>query len=400
MKLHHYLMLITNYRIGASARSRTSSLILAKPSIATLLKSIQSGLNITYLTAICSILILTTPASANTGLNTPARLANPLTQSVTSSSTDRVKVYFLNGIFNTDYQSQTAAIALYNRLKANPYFKSLVDQRQVSLATLYNPTDPFLGDLFELSAQATIQRTALQAMQIRVQQEGIDNKYDEFDAQKVKQSIFNEEIHKANQTHRAKKYCKIDFIHTAGNRAIDHYDKLAQEVKNEILSGSRVIIVAHSQGNYVAQGLYANLMADSSVHQGKLSDLLHIVGVANVAATTPSSTYLTNREDKAVYVLHTIQGGKPMPANFDAKFSNGESLGGFWETAVQRQNDSQNHGFIETYLSGSFDKHANFKPHSPEIVDATAIRRGSEPESIYNKIVQQVVEGIHAMKTS
>lgn len=328
---------------------------------------------------------------------TAATLANSETL---SNDNQPVSVYFLNGIFNSDIQSQTAAIALFNRLKEDDYFLQLVKNKQVSLRTLYNPTDPFLEDLYELDAQARVQKTALMNTAIRVRSEHLDNTYDDADLETVRRALFNEEMYKANQAYRAERYSKLDFIHTAGNRAIEHYDKMANEVKRALLAGDKVVIVAHSQGNYVAQGLYANLARDPQV-KTMLADNFKMVGVANVAATTPSGSYLTHTDDQAVYGLHTLQGGQPMTANFIARFANGEKLGGFWESRAQRQNDIQNHGFIETYLSARFDKNEVFTPHQPEIVELPVSQNNTahQPASttIYSVIVTKVTNSLKAM---
>lgn len=320
------------------------------------------------------------------------------TAATVSQKSQPVSVYFLNGISNTDTQAQTSAIALFNRLKDDNYFAQLIDNRQVSLRTLYNPTDPLLGDIYELDAQAKIQKRALAATNARVESEHLADTYDAADLAVVRQAIYDEEIHSANQAYRAERYWKIDFIHTAGNRAIDHYNKMASEVKRSLLAGEKVVVVAHSQGNYVAQGLYANLAQDPAVRQS-LSNNLKIVGVANVSATSPSGLYLTNADDQAVYLFHAIQGGQPMVANFTPRFANGEKLGGIWESKVQKQNDGQNHGFIETYLSARFSEGQDFVPHYPEIIDNTPQNTAQEtaPKSIYSVIVTDVSNSFKRM---
>ena len=310
-----------------------------------------------------------------------------------SKTKHNVDVYFLNGIFNTDIQAQTSAIALFERLKANEQFAQLVNNQQVHLRTLYNPTDPYMGDLYELSAQAKIQKQALTATNKRLAQENAYNQYDAADLALLRQAIFNQEIYQANQSYQAQDYSYFNYVHAAGNRVIGHYDKLANEVKKSLLAGDKVVIVAHSQGNYIVQGIYAQLSQDKQVG-ANLADNLSVVGVANVAATTSSAYYITNKDDKAVYRWHRFQGGQPMPSNFDAIFANGEALSGFWESAAQSQNDSQNHGFIETYLSARFNQQQNFIPHSPEII-AAETKDDAVPQTIYGKIVAQVMSGLN-----
>ena len=89
--------------------------------------------------------------------------------SVTGLSSNKpVTVYFMNGINNSEVQAQTSTIALFNRLKEIPKFSNLVNNKQVSLRTLYNPSSPLLGDVYELDAQASIQKTALLATDNRI----------------------------------------------------------------------------------------------------------------------------------------------------------------------------------------------------------------------------------------
>lgn len=306
-----------------------------------------------------------------------------------------VSVFFLNGIFNTDIQAQTSAIALFNRLKQNPQFLHLVKDQRVNLRTLYNPGDPFIGDLIELGEQANMQKSALKATQYRIECEHLADIYDAADLARVRQAIYNEELYKAQQAYQAKKVSSLDFVHSAGNRVIEQYHALADEVRRSLLAGDKVVIVAHSQGNYAIQSIYSELSQDPKV-KDLLTHSLSVVGVANVAATTPTASYITNKDDQAVYTWHTLQGGQPMVANFNAIFADGEPLGGIFESKVQRQNDSQNHGFIETYLSARFDDPQSFVPHNPEIIEKST-QNSPTPKTIYGVIVTQVMTGLQKM---
>lgn len=297
-------------------------------------------------------------------------------------------VYFLNGIFTSEVKSENNAIALFYRLKDEPEFADLIMNNQIRLRTLYNPTDAGLGDTNELFAQVSIQNQAMQATQKRIEDEKLAEKYDPADLQKVRHAIYQQEIFKANQMYLAQKYSFFNFIHKAGNRVIEHYQKLAEEVKRSLLADERVVIVAHSQGNYLVQGIYAHLLHDNAV-KDLVKDRLFVVGVANVAGTTPTGSYLTNEDDSAVYVLHKMQGGSPMPANFKAKFANGYGLSGLSKS--QKQNDFANHSFIETYLSARYDSQGKFVAHDPAIVEDTS---APQPIGIYQKLVNKVMAGV------
>lgn len=344
------------------------------------------------LTAACTLFAFAGQSYASGLINLPAypTLSHHHHSTAKTQQKDTITVYFLNGIFNSEVKTQSDAVALFLRLKDNPTFNTLVENNQVNLKTLYNPTDIGFGDTNELFAQADIQKKALKATQIRIEQEQLAQKYDAADLEKVRQAIFQQEIFKANQTYRAEQYSQADFIHTAGNRAIDHYRMLAEKVKESLLNGEKVVIVAHSQGNYVVQGIYAQLLHDSSVRHD-VSQNLYVVGVANVAATTPTGSYITNSDDAAVYTLHKMQGGQPMPANFTPIFSNGEKLSGL--SYAQRQNDPANHGFVQTYLSANFNHEHQFVPHNPEIIEKSTLNQPVHT-SIYQQVVDKIMTGI------
>ncbi len=311
-----------------------------------------------------------------------------------STANKPVTVYFMNGINNSEVQAQTATIALFNRLKESPKISSLVKNKQVSLRTLYNPSSPLLGDVYELDAQASIQDTALTTTQTRINAESLGANYNAQDYETLKRAIFNEEIFRANQDYKAKRFSIFNFISKAGKRSINEYEQLGNEIRGAILKGEKVILVTHSQGNYLAQGIYANLFQDATV-RSNLAKNLYVVGVANVSGTTPSGDYITIPNDNAVYFAHRdVQGGKPMLANFNARFANGEPLDGFWESKAQRQNDTLNHGFIETYLSARISDNSELIPHSPAIVENEIDTVTGQNKTIYSSILEKVNRGL------
>lgn len=331
----------------------------------------------------------TSPSSSAT-LSVAAASANTFT----ISSKKPVTLYYMNGINNSEVQAQTSTIALFDRLKESPKFSNLLNNRQVNLKTLYNPSSPLLGDVYELDAQASIQESALGATQIRINAESIGANYSAQDYAMLKNAIFNEEIFRANQEYKAKRFSVFNFISKAGKRSINEYEQLGNEIRDAIVKGEKVILVTHSQGNYLAQGIYANLLKDATIGS-KLADNLYVVGVANVAGTTPSGDYITIPNDNAVYFSHRdIQGGKPMLSNFNARFANGEPLDGFWESKAQRQNDTLNHVFIETYLSARINDNAELVPHAPAIVEDKVDVTTGQYKTIYSSILEKVNRGL------
>ncbi len=326
-------------------------------------------------------------------------VSGPSSSSSTASlsANKPVTVYYMNGINNSEVQAQTSTIALFNRLKESPKFSGLLNNKQVSLRTLYNPSSPLLGDVYELDAQASIQDTALSATQTRINAESLGANYDAEDYETLRRAIFNEEIFRANQTYKAKRFSVFNFISKAGKRSINEYEQLGDEIRSAILNGEKVILVTHSQGNYLAQGIYANLYQDATIGTN-LANNLYVVGVANVAGTTPSGDYVTIPNDNAVYFAHGyVQGGKPMSSNFNARFANGEPLDGFWESKAQRQNDTMNHGFIETYLSARINDNSELVPHAPAIVAEEVDTVTGEYKTIYSSILEKVNRGLERM---
>lgn len=300
----------------------------------------------------------------------------------------------MDGINNSEVQAQTSTIAMFNRLKEIPKFSNLVNNKQVSLRTLYNPSSPLLGDVYELDAQASIQKTALLATENRIKAETIGVNYNAQDYETLKRAIFNEEIFRANQTYKAKKFSIFNFINKAGKRSISEYEQLGNEIRGTIVNGEKVILVTHSQGNYLAQGIYDNLYQDPIIGS-TLAKNLHVVGVANVAGTTPSGEYITVANDNAVYFAHGyVQGGNPMLSNFNARFANGEPLDGFWESRAQRQNDTLNHGFIKTYLSARINDDSELVSHSPAIVADEVDTATGEYKTICSSILEKVNRGL------
>ncbi|WP_445116467.1 hypothetical protein [Acinetobacter sp. WZC-1] len=303
-------------------------------------------------------------------------------------------VYFLNGISTTDIQAQTGAIGIFNRLKEESLFKDMVDQQQVRMKTLYNPTDPVFGDYIELFVENSIQQTATDATN-RLMEEPEYKDLTGTARETVRQAIYDEQLDQAYHTYWARSFGQLSFLVSDGQRLISQYLMLANEVASTLLAGNKVVIVAHSQGNYVVQGIAA-FLTQQSVLSDLLKSSLRVVGVANVAATTPNDRYTTIDQDKAVFFLHKdLQGGHPMEGNFDAVFANGEDLSGWWPwpSQAQQQTDINNHGIIDTYMSARFDDKAEFIPHDPTIV-----ARDKRDFPLYRKITGQVMDSLREIR--
>lgn len=317
-------------------------------------------------------------------------------QSVAASSS-KVVVYFLNGISNTSTQAQLSAIALFNRLKEESSFSNLVLNRKISLRTLYNPTDPGLGDFRELAVQGGIQARASNATDKKLQKWQRRYPINDNEWEKIRNSVYSQELNAEYQAYWGATFARerssnAPLNDSDGRRLISHYQSLSNQVLDSILQGNKVIIVAHSQGNYVAQGIYSYINTLESIDDGA-KNALRVVGVANVAATTPNSRYTTINQDDAVFFWHAAQGGSPMASNFDAIFANGKELDEVFESGAQKQNDESNHSFVQTYMNAKFQNEtstsAEYSKHAISIV-----RRGTI-ETLHSKIVSNVIDSIN-----
>lgn len=299
-------------------------------------------------------------------------------------------IYFLNGIHTPESKSVNGSLALYYRLNENQEFNSISKNQNIGYSRLYNPMY-FIGDAIELSIQAEIQKKARAATDAKM----VNMNVTDFYREKVSNALYMSELNEQYQLYWAEAYANDSSVLSSikddfGKALISSYQALSYHVVDTLLQGNKVIIVAHSQGNYVAQGIYSYIMSLPSVRESAKTSL-RVVGVANVARTTPSNMYTTIAQDAAV-LAHMGTGGNPMSFNFDAVFSNGDNLGlPLTKTEAQKQTDAFNHGFIETYLNAQFSKDKKFTPHKIPIM-----RRGSNPvQFLHQKIVGDVVKAIN-----
>jgi hypothetical protein len=130
-------------------------------------------------------------------------------------------------------------------------------------------------------------------------------------------------------------------------RAEDVYSYLKAKVR----LGKNVVVVAHSQGNYLVEAALAIM------HYKDEEDIvrhIRVVGVAPVASTTPSGTYLSHTDDRAVN-LHRgqtagLQHFSVLPVNINACIANKDS-GSCDELKRLSDTDWTAHGFVSVYLN-------------------------------------------------
>lgn len=99
--------------------------------------------------------------------------------------------------------------------------------------------------------------------------------------------------------------------------------ELGQDIGRLVLEeGGNLIVVSHSQGNFLAEAVNAYIRHDRSTDQiAALDQRLRFVGVASVAASTPNGRYISLGEDKALdaHVISTasIENFDVLPRNAD-----------------------------------------------------------------------------------
>ena len=204
-----------------------------------------------------------------------------------SDTGKQVVVMFINGIKNTETESCNSSDLLRNTLIENGMSTSDFDYRY-----FYNPTsDDTLGDYAELRTQAEISDTA---------------------RHQLGDYYFNlGQIYARHIAHGYRNTSEVEIYGTAG----DLYNNL----KSAVLSGKNIIVVAHSQGNYLSEIAYALF-----IYHGERDIVSHIrfVGVAVTASTTPNNSYVSLAQDVALDAHReqtlNLKDFAPLPSNVSA----------------------------------------------------------------------------------
>ncbi|MCZ4311408.1 hypothetical protein AB6D66_00755 [Vibrio pomeroyi] len=147
-----------------------------------------------------------------------------------------------------------------------------------------------------------------------------------------------------------------------------------------ILSGKKVVVVAHSQGNHIIELSHSLLRSRLS---GSQLEALQVVGAASVASSSPNDSYLSWDGDHTVMRYYdNSNDGDPLTANF----TNGEGA---------TNEDRNDHNFVDVYLNdGLF---GNYRPSSG--IDTTGIDdylASNKKHSMREWLVGLVASGIHA----
>lgn len=135
------------------------------------------------------------------------------------------------------------------------------------------------------------------------------------------------------------------FFNVLGN---NNFDKIYKKLKQEVITGNKIIVLSHSQGNLYANETCKKLKSDSEIPEyiRKIENPFHNIQVATPASYIEcGKTYFSLPHDKVV--LLTKAGGilpeieKSLPANIQHSpdFKNRDTLNSFLD-----------HGMIDSYL--------------------------------------------------
>jgi hypothetical protein len=238
--------------------------------------------------------------------------------SYNSAAPNATMVIFVNGIANSSADACASADVL----------GAAIGTTNLDLDYFYNKADGFIKDVDELRQQATLSNIAFNNINVTRADLGALTA-----AQKRAYyvALGGEYIKRANSTDPIEQ--RIYAI-TVGLR-----DKLLLIDKGF----SRIVLVPHSQGNFYVEAAYALLV---QAGRADVVDKIRVVGVASVAATTPSDTYLSSAGDQQVYNtqwLNTI--GLPVYAPLVSRDSLRQNN---TDTALST---SGFHSFVKVYLS-------------------------------------------------
>ena len=123
---------------------------------------------------------------------------------------------------------------------------------------------------------------------------------------------------------------------------------LVTYLEENMLSGKKIVVVAHSQGNHIIELAYDVLKAKWGFSP---MQAIQVVGVASVASTTPSDTYLTwDDDDVVLYTYDYTSDGDPLVGNFSV-------------TDQHPADGTNDHAFNEVYLNHNLKGRYNPNGH-------------------------------------
>ncbi len=281
------------------------------------------------------------------------------------ASAGTIKIRFLNGIQNSTQDMEESKNALFNAYRL---YKS-TEMPKLTLAdfSVYqNPKDKLIiGDNVELAIQGTISGIAQKYAQTEYELKMAKAKVAGLEVADVVASQWYNAIYQRTLTEYYANYLAasntVGTINIAGviNDTLSH-------LRNDMVDGSSVVVVSHSQGNLFAEAIYSQLTASERKR-------VRFVGVASVASSTPNNRYVTFNTDLAVFgAFNGLRAAvapfasAPLPKTDDGYYAGPEGISSFWDAikdiftplsfskCVQRTINCPSymgHSFIDVYLN-------------------------------------------------
>lgn len=301
---------------------------------------------------------------------------------------DGIDVIYINGIKTSATGSLNDMIALKRKI-VDVLVPSFSEKIQVM--NIYNPSaanegnenEGFAYDAQELRDQAQAEEKALEYANgyindLKPKHPNLPSSFWD----KLKKLKYNQQLKYiiTRDFFNSKKYLKQDgSIQDVDGSNSENIGptilKIVTAIEERVLSGRRVIVVAHSQGNLFTEAAYAILKTRLSPVQ--LSSL-QFVGVAVVSHTTPSDKWLTISTDYAVYRAYPANtldidvsplGYDNSPrGNFDAVayYGNDNSSNSATYDNLSKWDPYARHSFTDIYLN---EKVVLNEDHSVSILD-------------------------------
>jgi alpha-tubulin suppressor-like RCC1 family protein len=207
-------------------------------------------------------------------------------------------ILFVNGILNNSTATRNSAAALEKSLSSNGF-----DTSKVNIQCYFNGTEGQYDDVLELRIQGAISSKAKNNDQTNT----LDGYYDRLGAAYValagnrvscENYLEYTDTYLSTATQSGSKAYEERYGGSACTRVISGTKALANSLK-KFADAGRVIVVAHSQGNFFLEAAYALLKAQG---YSRLSQIQG-VGVAAISRHPISNRYLTIQQDNAIYFL-------------------------------------------------------------------------------------------------
>lgn len=231
---------------------------------------------------------------------------------------------FANGIMNNSMEARHSASVLSTTLSANGF-----DMSKVNIQCYFNPTDGKYDDVIELRIQAAISSKARSNDttnttkgyydRLGAAYKGLINK---------KTSCSDFLVYTDKFLGDVTKYGTEKYENKFGGDACTRVTSGAKALANSLRKYSengKVIVVAHSQGNFYLEAAYSIL-----VNEGYTNiDRIQGVGVAAISQKPVGDRYVTISQDNAIYSLQAFNASviknlnySPAPSNIVACANN------------------------------------------------------------------------------